>query len=230
MREAEIKALICDIGKRIYTNGFVAANDGNITVKLNEREYLATPTGISKGYLVPEMIVKVNEKGERIEGDFLPSSEVKVHLRVYAEREDVKAVVHAHPPYATTFAVAHIPLDEYILPEAVYALGAVPIVPYAQPSTQELADGLIPYLQDYDAFILENHGTVTVGTNLIKAYYKTETLEYSAKITYMAKLLGHSHELPKEEIQKLIASFRAANPNGRHPGYVKYNGTEDRQM
>lgn len=222
MEEARAKELICDIGKRIYTNGFVAANDGNITVKLNEKEYLTTPTGISKGYLTPEMIVKVNENGEVLEGAYVPSSEVKVHLRVYAQRPDVGAVVHAHPPYATTFAVAHIPLDEYLLPEAVFGLGAVPIVPYAQPSTQELADGLIPYLDDYDAFILENHGTVTVGENLIKAYYKTETLEYNAKITYLTKLLGRSNELPREEIDKLVASYKEKNPDGKHPGYVKF--------
>ena len=222
MKENELKELICDIGRRIYTNSFVAANDGNITVKLSEREFLTTPTGISKGFLIPEMIVKVNEKGEVLEGTYKPSSEVKVHLRVYQEREDVGAVVHAHPPYATTFSVAHIPLDTYILPEAICALGAVPIVPYAQPSTQELADRLIPYLPEYDAFILENHGTVTVGTDLIKAYYKTETLEYNAKITYLTKILGRWNELPKEEIQKLIVSFKQANPESRHPGYRKF--------
>ena len=222
MKENELKELICDIGRRIYTNSFVAANDGNITVKLSEREFLTTPTGISKGFLIPEMIVKVNEKGEVLEGTYKPSSEVKVHLRVYQEREDVGAGVHAHPPYATTFSVAHIPLDTYILPEAICALGAVPIVPYAQPSTQELADRLIPYLQEYDAFILENHGTVTVGTDLIKAYYKTETLEYNAKITYLTKILGRWNELPKEEIQKLIVSFKQANPESRHPGYRKF--------
>lgn len=219
----ELKELICDIGQRIYRNGFVAANDGNITVKLNEREFLTTPTGVSKGYLRPDMIVKVNEKGEVLEGNWKPSSEVKVHLKVYEQRADVGAVVHAHPPYATTFAVAHIPLDAYILPESVYALGAVPIVPYAQPSTQELADGLVPYLQDYDAFLLENHGTVTVGSDLVKAYYKTETLEYNAKITYLTRLLGKCNELPSEEIDKLISSFRSSNPNGRHPGYKKFD-------
>lgn len=223
MGEKELKELICDVGRRIYTNGFVAANDGNITVKLNEKEYLTTPTGISKGYLTPEMIVKVDEAGNCIEGEYAPSSEVKVHLRVYACREDVGAVVHAHPPYATTFAVAHIPLDKYLLPEAVYGLGAVPAVPYAQPSTQELADGLIPYLKDYDAFLLENHGTVTVGTDLIKAYYKTETLEYNAKITYMTEMLGRAYELPKGEIDKLLEAYRTNNPGGKHPGYVKFD-------
>lgn len=219
----EAKELICEIGKRIYQNGFVAANDGNITVRLNETEFLTTPTGVSKGYLRPEMIVKVNEKGETLEGDWKPSSEVKVHLKIYKHREDVRAVVHAHPPYATTFAVAHMPLDAYILPESVYALGAVPIVPYAQPSTQELADALIPYLRSYDAFLLENHGTVTVGSDLVKAYYKTETLEYNAKITYLTRMLGTCNELPRAEIDKLICSFRESNPDGIHPGYQKFS-------
>lgn len=223
MQEQRVKEHICDIAKRIYTNGFVAANDGNVTVKLNECEYLTTPTGISKGYLTPEMIVKVNEKGEPLAGTYTPSSEVKVHLKVYAERPDVGAVVHAHPPFATTCAVAHLPLDQYLLPEAVYALGAVPIVPYAQPSTQALADGLIPFLPYYDAFILENHGTVTMGADLIKAYYKTETLEYNAKITYLTRLLGTAHELPRTEIDKLVLSYRQNNPGGRHPGYVKFD-------
>ena len=223
MKERELKELICDIGKRMYTNGFVAANDGNITVRLSEKEYLTTPSGISKGYLRPEMIVKVDGKGETLEGEYEPSSEVKVHLKIYERRGDVGAVVHAHPPYATTFAVAHIPLDSYLLPEAVYALGAVPVIPYAQPSTQELADGLVPYLQDYDAFILENHGTVTVGTDVIKAYYKTETLEYNAKITYMARLLGRQNELPRDEIDKLLAAFQKNNPGATHPGYIKLN-------
>lgn len=227
MNEREWKDMICDIGSRIYTNHFVAANDGNITVKLNEKEYLTTPTGISKGYLRPEMIVKVNEKGEVLEGTYKPSSEVKVHLRVYAERADVNAVVHAHPPFAAALAVAHIPMDEYILPEAIVGLGAVPIVPYAQPSTQALADGLIPYLQEFDAFILENHGTVTVGQDLLKAYYKTETLEYNAKIMYLTKLLGQSYELPMEEIQKLIDAAQKGNPGGRHPGYRKFKRQEE---
>ena len=222
MNEQELKAFMCDIGKRIYTNGFVAANDGNITVKLNETEYLTTPTGVSKGYLTPDMIVKVNEKGELLEGTWKPSSEVKVHLRVYKERPDVGAVVHAHPPYATTFAVAHIPLDKYILPEAVCALGAVPIVPYAKPSTQELADAMIPFLQTYDAFLLENHGTVTVGKDLTTAYFKTETLEYNAKIVYLGMMLGKQNELPRKEIDKLVEMYRSNNPEAKHPGYVKF--------
>lgn len=223
MVEQDMKEKICDIGQRIYRNGFVAANDGNISVKLSNSEFLTTPTGISKGYLTPEMIVKVNEKGEVLEGTYRPSSEIKVHLKIYEEREDIRAVVHAHPPYATVLSVAHIPMDRYLLPEAVLNLGAVPVVPYAQPSTQELADGLIPYLQKYDAYLLENHGTFTVGSDLIKAYYKTETLEYNAKIIYLTELLGKYHELPREEIDKLICAANQSNPKRKHPGYIKFD-------
>ena len=220
----EIREQICDVCHKMWQLGWVAANDGNVSVKLPDGNFLVTPTGISKSFITPEKLVIIDKDMNIVEaeGNYKPSSEIKMHMRCYTERDDVGAVVHAHPPYATTFSVAHIPLDTYILPEAICALGAVPIVPYAQPSTQELADRLIPYLQEYDAFILENHGTVTVGTDLIKAYYKTETLEYNAKITYLTKILGRWNELPKEEIQKLIVSFKQANPESRHPGYRKF--------
>lgn len=213
-----IKEEICDIGKRMYTNGFVAANDGNISVKLGDNEYLTTPTGISKGYLTPDMITKVNSAGEVLEGTYAPSTEIRVHLRVYKERPDVSSVIHAHPPYATAYAIAGIPLDKCILPETVYSLGSVPIVPYAIPGSQELADGLITYLQSYDALLLENHGTVTVGDDLMNAYYMLERVEFYAKMTYMTKMLGNQKELSETEIEKLIEKRRAANLPGKHPG------------
>lgn len=222
MNELELKNLMCDIGKRIYSNGFVAANDGNITARLDADTFLTTPTGVSKGDLTPDMIVKIDKEGNKIEGDWKPSSEVKVHLRIYAERPDVGAVVHAHPPYATSLSVAHISMDKYILPEAICALGAVPVVPYAQPSTQALANGLVPYIQDYDALLLENHGTVTVGGDLMAAYFKTETVEYYAKILYLTESIGKQYELPRPEIEKLIQMYRSMNPSARHPGYVKF--------
>jgi L-fuculose-phosphate aldolase len=220
MDEQKTKESICDIGSRIYKNGFVAANDGNVTVKLSNDEFLTTPTGVSKGYLTPEMIVKVNARGEVISGDWKPSSEVKVHLRVYAERPDVGAVVHAHPPYATTFAVAHIPLDKYILPEAIIGLGAVPLVPYAKPSSTDLADGLIPYLKKYNAFLLENHGTVTLGPDLTTAYFKTETIECYARILYLSMTLGKTNELPRKDIDDLFNTF--LKEDSIHPRYVKF--------
>ncbi len=215
--EKTLKEEICEIGRRVYTNGFVAANDGNISMKISEDEYLTTPTGISKGYLTPDMIVKVNSRGEILQGTYKPSSEIKVHLKVYQERPDVKAVVHAHPPHATAFAVAGIPLDKCLLPETVFGLGSVPVAEYAIPGSQELADGIVMYLQNHDAILLANHGSVTVGADLTAAYYKLESLEFYAKVTLFTKLIGTQKELPPEEVEKLLAARKAANIPGRHP-------------
>ncbi|GHT78005.1 aldolase [Spirochaetia bacterium] len=221
--EKTAKEQICEIGSRMYKNGFVVANDGNITVKLGADEYLTTPTGVSKGYMTPDMIVRVNRKGEKIEGKLEPSSEVKVHLKIYEGRPDVGAVVHAHPPYATVFAVAHIPLDKYIQPESIIGLGAVPLVPYERPSTIALADSLKPYLQKFNCFLLENHGTVTVGPDLMTAYFKTEEIEYYAKVLYLLMGLGKApiNELPAGKVEDLIKAFTAGN-SFMHPGYVKF--------
>jgi len=215
--EKLLKEEICEIGRRVYTNGFVAANDGNISVKISDDEYLTTPTGISKGYLTPDMIVKVNSLGEVLDGTYKPSSEIKVHLKVYKERPDVGAVVHAHPPYATVYAVAGIPLDKNMLPETVFSLGSVPIAEYAIPGSQELADGMVMYLQRHDALLLQNHGAVTVGQDLVSAFYKLETLEFYARITFLTSLIGGQKELPKNEIEKLINNRIASNIPGRHP-------------
>ena len=217
MNEEQLKEEICEIGKRIYMNGFVAANDGNITVKISDKEFLTTPTGISKGYLKPEMIVKVNSEGEVLEGKYKPSSEVKVHLKVYKVRTDVGSVIHAHPPIATAYAVAGLPLDKRILPETIYSLGYVPVIDYAIPGSQELADGLVEYLQKFDALLMANHGSVTVGTDLISAYYKLETLEFYAKITLITKLIGLQKELPQAEVEKLINNRKKSNVPGKHP-------------
>ena len=148
--EYEIKKQICEIGKRIYDKGMVAANDGNISVKISENEYLCTPTGVSKGFMTPDYICKVNKEGNLIQGNgkFKPSSEIKMHMRVYQERPDVKSVVHAHPMYATGFAIAGIPLSQPIMPEAVIALGEVPIAAYGTPSTMEIPDAVSKYLQN----------------------------------------------------------------------------------
>ena len=142
--EFEIKKQICDIGKRIYDRGMVAANDGNISVKISENEFLCTPTGVSKGFMTPEYICKVDRDGNVIQanGNFKPSSEIKMHMRVYKHRPDVGAVVHAHPSYATSFAIAGIPLTQPIMPEAVIGLGCVPIAPYGTPSTMEIPDAI----------------------------------------------------------------------------------------
>ena len=146
--EMDIKIEMCEIGKRVYNRGMVAANDGNFSVKLSENEFLCTPTGVSKGFMTPEYICKVDAEGNVIEANegFKPSSEIKMHMRVYKEREDVKAVVHAHPMYATTFAVCGLPLTEPIMPEAVLSLGTVPLAKYGTPSTMEIPDAVEKYL------------------------------------------------------------------------------------
>lgn len=222
MKELEIRQAMCDIGRRIQNNGYVAANDGNITVKLSDSEFLTTATGVSKGYMTPDMIVKVNAKGEAVEeNQWKPSSEVKVHLKVYEHRPDVRSVVHTHPPFCTLFAILGEPLDLYMLPETVINVGCVPIVPYALPSSMELADSLIPYLQDYDAYLLENHGLVTVGPDLTTAYFKTETVEYFGAAAYRLKLLGAHRELSRERIDALLELREKSGAPGRHPGYRK---------
>ena len=154
VNEYEIKKQICDIGKRIYNRNMVAANDGNISVKLNDHEFLCTPTGVSKGFMTPDYICKVDENGNVIQANagFRPSSEIKMHMRVYQKRPDVGSVVHAHPVYATSFAIAGIPLTQPIMPEAVIALGCVPIAEYGTPSTNEIPDRLEKYLPYYNSF------------------------------------------------------------------------------
>ena len=163
VNEFEIKKQLCDIGKRIYNRNMVAANDGNFSVKVAENEYLCTPTGVSKGFMTPEFICKVDGKGNVIQANpgFKPSSEIKMHMRVYEKRPDVGSVVHAHPIYATSFAIAGIPLTQPIMPEAVIALGCVPIAEYGTPSTMEIPDNLEKYLPYFDAVLLENHGALT---------------------------------------------------------------------
>lgn len=202
-------------------NGFVAANDGNISVKVSENEYYCTPTGVSKGFMTPDMIIKIDADGNKLEGKLNPSSEIKMHMRVYRERPDVNAVVHAHPPTATAYAVAGIPLDKYLLPEAILVLGDVPICKYGTPSTMEIPDSLEPYIQTHDAFLLQNHGALTVGCNLTKAFFVMEEVEFSAKIAFMAQQLGNQNELTCDELAKLMELRVKMQIPGKHPGCKK---------
>ena len=214
----EIKKEICEVGHKLYNHGFVAANDGNISVKVSENEYYCTPTGVSKGDLTPDMIIKVDKNGKKLEGKLNPSSEIKMHMRVYRERPDVTAVVHAHPPVATAFTVADIDLDQYILPEAVLTIGDVPTCDYGTPSTMEIPDSLDPYLQNHDAFLLRNHGALTVGCNLQKAFFVMEEVEFNAVICKHAMDLGAVHEISNDQLKKLMDLRKKMNLPGRHPG------------
>ena len=214
----EIKKEICEVGHKLWLKGFVAANDGNISVKINDREYYCTPTGVSKGSLTPDMIIKVDENGNKLEGKLNPSSEIKMHMRVYKERPDVTAVVHAHPPVATAFTVADIDLDQYILPEAVLTIGDVPTCDYGTPSTMEIPDSLDPYLQNHDAFLLRNHGALTVGCDLNKAFFVMEEVEFNAVICKHAMDLGAVHEISNDQLKKLMDLRQKMKLPGRHPG------------
>ncbi len=217
--EYEIKKQICEIGQRIYNKGMVAANDGNISVKISENEFLCTPTGVSKGFMTPEFICKVDKNGNVIQANkgFKPSSEIKMHMRVYKERPDVNSVVHAHPLYATSFAIAGIPLTEPIMPEAVIALGCVPIAAYGTPSTEEIPDAVSEHLQYFDAVLLENHGALSYSDSLINAYYKMESLEFYAQLLYQSKVLGGPKLLSDERVQRLYEIRRQFGLKGKHP-------------
>lgn len=219
MTEAEIKQQICDIGKRIYDRGMVASNDGNISVKISDNEFLCTPTGVSKGFMTPEYICKVDRDGKVIEANegFRPSSEIKMHMRVYRERPDVKSVVHAHPMYATAFAIAGIPLTQPIMPEAVIALGEVPIAEYGTPSTEEIPDAVSKYLQSYDAVLLANHGALSLSDSLLNAYHKMESVEFYAQLLFLARQLGGPKELTKEQVERLYDIRRQFGLTGKHP-------------
>ena len=217
--EMQIKEQICDIGKRIYNRNMVAANDGNISVKINDNEFLCTPTGVSKGFMTPEYICKVDAKGNVIEANqgFRPSSEIKMHMRVYEKRPDVGAVVHAHPSYATSFAIAGIPLTQPIMPEAVITLGCVPIAPYGTPSTVEIPDAVEPYLEHFDAVLLANHGALTWSSDLLAAYMKMESLEFYAELLYKARMLGGPKEFTPEQVDRLYDIRRQMGMTGKHP-------------
>jgi len=215
--EGEYRKDIIEVCRRIYNKGFVAANDGNVSVRISDDEIIATPTGMSKGFLTTDQLVKINMNGEKLEGYLNPSSEIKVHIRIYKERPDVRAVVHAHPPISTAFAVAGIPLDQLILPEVILTLGIIPIAPYAPPSTEELAEKVGEYIRCCDAVLLANHGAVTVGPDVYSAYYRMETLEHYAHILWIARLLGGPRQLTPEDVNKLLELRKQLRISTKNP-------------
>ena len=199
------KALI-DIGQRMYLRGFVAANDGNISVKTADHEVWATPTGVSKGYMKKKMLVKVDLDGNVLEGTYKPSSELKMHLRAYRENKDIRAVCHAHPPICTCYAIAGIPLDVPVLAEAIITLGNVTIAPYAELGSKEVPEVIAPYCHTHNGILLANHGAVTWAEDIYEAYYRLESMEYYANILLITgKILGRQNQLTKEQIDALLA-------------------------
>ena len=202
-REEDLRATICEVGRRLYQRGYVASNDGNISVRLDDGRLLATPTAVSKGFMTPDMMVVTDLSGTKLSGERTASSELKMHLAVYQLRPDVQAVVHAHPPLSTGFAVAGIPLDRAVLAEVITTLGSVPIADYATPSTAELPDAVSKYVRAHDGILLANHGALTCGADLMGAYYKMETIEHFARISLVARQLGRENLLSRDEVDRL---------------------------
>ena len=216
-QELGMKKLIVDIGRRLWIRGYVASHDGNVSVLLNKNEVLTTPTGVSKGFMTVDMIVKVDKTGKAVSNNskYRPSSEIKMHLEVYKERPDIKSVVHAHPPYATSFAVAGIPLTKCVLPEAVISIGAVPIAKYGLPSTMEIPDAIREHIKYSDVILLANHGALTLSSDLLSAYHKMETLEHTASIVWKAIQLGNLNVLSEFERDRLMGLREKYNSQGR---------------
>lgn len=196
---------ICEVGRRVYQRGFVAANDGNISIRLEADRVLCTPTGVSKGYLNEDMLAICDMDGEQVAGSMKISSEIRMHLEIYKMRADVSAVVHAHPPTATGFAVAGIELTKCVLPEVIVSLGGIPLADYGTPGGPDIVEPMKPLLRDYDAVLMANHGVVTLGSHIMDAHFKMETVEHFAKIALVAQQLGAVHTLADKDVDDLIA-------------------------
>ena len=201
--EEQIRADIVECGRRLWHRGFVASNDGNISVRLDDQRLITTPTAVSKGFMTPEMMVITDLDGRKISGERSASSELKMHLEVYKHRPDVRAVVHAHPPTATGFAVAGIPLDRAVLAEVITTLGSIPIAEYATPSTEELPAAVRRYIKAHDGLLLANHGALAVAGDVYAAYYRMETIEHFATISLVARTLGRENLLSRGEVDRL---------------------------
>ena len=206
MSEKKAKKAILDIGQRMYVRNFVAANDGNISIRTGENEVWATPTGVSKGLMKKKMLVKVDLEGNVLEGTKKPSSELKMHLRAYQENPELLSVCHAHPPICTCFAIAGIPLDVPVLAEAVITLGDVPVAPYAELGSKEVPEVIAPYCHTHNGVLLANHGAVTWAEDPYSAYYRLESMEYYANILMITgKILKEQNTLTEEQVERLLA-------------------------
>src|SRR5580765_1563711 len=204
--EREYRDDICKVGQLVFQKGWVAANDGNITIRLDTDRILATPTGVCKGMMQPDDLIIVDMKGNKISGRLKGTSEIAMHTTVYGLRPDIKSVVHAHPPVATGFATAGRSLNLALLPEVIIGLGCVPLAAYGLPGTPELTEPMLPLIPKYDAIMMGNHGAVCYGEDVYKAFFKMETVEHFARITLVAELLGGARPLPRLEVDKLCDS------------------------
>jgi L-fuculose-phosphate aldolase len=206
MSDREARRAILNIGRRMYEKNFVAANDGNISCRVSGDTIWATPTGVSKGFMRERDLVKMRLDGSILKaGPLKPSSEIKMHLRVYKENPDVGGVTHAHPPVCTSFAIAGLSLDSAIYPEALVTLGVVPCVHYETPGSQGIPDSIAPYCRDYNAVLLANHGALSWGKNLTEAWYRLESMEnYALILIYTGRLIGKTNVLSRSQVDELL--------------------------
>jgi L-fuculose-phosphate aldolase len=214
-KERGLRQELVRFGKMLHRQGFVAATDGNLSVRLDQHRILVTPTCFSKGMMHPEDMVIVDLHGKKLSGLYNPSSEISMHLTIYRMRPDVGGIVHAHPCTATAFASAGIALDEPLCSEVVITLGAVPLAPYATTGTRELSDSLRPYIPFHDAILMANHGVVAYGEDLRRAYMRMEAVEHYAKIVLAVRQLGTARSLDSRELEKLVAVRAQYVKNGR---------------
>lgn len=192
-------------GKMLHQRHYVSGCDGNLSVRLEGRRILTTPTGVSKALLMPDQMVIVDLEGVKLDGTLEPSSEIMMHVMIYKQRPDIGAVVHAHPCAATGMSCAGMSISEPICSELILTLGAIPLAPYAIPGSPALSDSLLPFVADHDAILMQNHGVVAYGDTLAQAYLNMETVEHTARIMLIAKLLGSHKMLDSEQVAALIA-------------------------
>jgi L-fuculose-phosphate aldolase len=216
--ERELREDIIEIGRLVFQKGWVAANDGNITIRLDAERILATPTGVCKGMMHLDDLIIVDMHGNKISGRAERTSEIAMHLKIYELRPEIKAVVHAHPPVATGFAAAGKSLNLGLLPEVVIGLGCVPLAGYGLPGTPALTEPMLPLIPKYDALLMANHGAVCYGEDVFKAYFRMETMEHFARITLVAELLGGAKVLPRQEVDKLLDSRTRYGVKARSAG------------
>ena len=200
----KIKLEICDIGDRLYKKGFAAANDGNISYRISDKEVVCTPTMINKGYMKPEDLCIVDMDGKQLSGNRKRTSEIMLHLAIMKERPEVKAVVHCHPPHATAFGIAREPIPQCVLPEVEIFLGDVPITQYAIPGGKEFADTILPFVHKTNVIVLANHGTVSFGETVEKAYWWTEVLDAYCRMLMLARGLGRVNYFTEPEAKALL--------------------------
>ena len=214
--ECSARRDIVEAGRRMYLRGYISGSDGNLSARVSDNVIIATPSGVSKGYMTEDMLIALDLDGNVLSGigasggsgaagDYQPSSEIKMHLAVYRKSHEIQAVCHAHPPVAAAFAAAGVALDKPYLQETVMLLGVIPVAEYAKPGSRELADGAAAFCRDYHGALLEHHGAVTWGDNVMQALYRMESIEYTASVAMYSKMLGFDRTMTREQIDGLIA-------------------------